>query len=234
MVESTSRDNYMIGIDLTVLLTGTEIWWLTIINLYSLGGELKTEIKVSYCISKNNNTILIGDFNIHYQLQYGSRLIDKAYIFPAYTIEVNKLVENLTTKGFQILNCPGRSIHFSHNGTTPSILNLAFAQGPINSHTQLTYKDKLESDHCYLKISTIFNMIYTPLSFRFWKKITWKIINTVFNQNLPSSDEPKTNQEVYEYAIWLLNKIKAVCNSAIPVDKLGWKQYRAWQTPEYT
>lgn len=84
-------------------------------------------------------------------------------------MEIDKLVENLT-KEFQILNQLDRPTHFLHNRTTLSILDLALSQGLVTIHTYLTNEDKLGSDHCYLKIQIFFNVIYTPLSFRSWKK----------------------------------------------------------------
>lgn len=160
-VESISRDNYMIGVNLTVLQTGTEVWKLSIINLNSLGGDLKIGIKSSYHIPEKSNTILVRDFNPHHPLWYESRPIARAYTFPAYTMEVDKMVENLMVWGFHILNQLDRPIHYPHNGTIPSVLDLAFAQGPVSNNSHLTYKDKLRSDHCYSKIQTSFNTIYS-------------------------------------------------------------------------
>lgn len=156
----------MVGLDITIPTAGTETQKPTIINLYSLEGEPKTGIRGSYHIPKKSNSILVGDFNTYNLLWYGSRPIARAYTYPCYTMEVDKLVKNITARGYKFLGRPGCPIHFLYNETSLSILDLAFTQGQVTSYIYLTYKDKLGSDHYYLKIQTNLNMIHTLPSFQ--------------------------------------------------------------------
>lgn len=89
----------------------------------------------------------------------------KEYIFPAYTSEVDHVVENLTQREFRILNQLSRPIQFLHNRTILFILNPVFAQDPVENQTYFTYKDTYGSDYFYLKIQINLNTIYSPFSF---------------------------------------------------------------------